>query len=951
MQAQQAGGGLLDFLEQLSTLQQGGRPGASSVLGGASTGLERARRAGSRPGVEPRLRLRRESSIPGFDPELRNSFTEIELMLVEDFCRGEVSEENLRLLRTLKKFSKLERDYCTRAQETVLQFGYELFDGEFLLEELTTGAISNDYILGIGDELIITFHGQETGTLAILVDREGRVVLGNMPPIAAAGRTFGEFRRELEARTATALLGTDVFVSVGSVRLISVYVVGEVGRPGLHQLTGLSTIIDAIGFAGGVKKTGSLRLIEVHRGDEIFWIDLYELLISGTVGRSLRLFDGDRIFVPAISSTVAIGGDAKRPGIYELAEGREKITIADLLGYAGGTLRPRGNVFYQISFDQSGRQQITERQDPSVPVSDGDIVIVQRRLDVQIGSVEFVGHVRVSGRRSLSSSSTVRALVAAPDRLKDNPYLLFAVLETTDPLTRSRRLFPINLQRVLSNQEDFSLRDGDRLIVLSADDVRYLSSTDVQDVLLGRPVPGLERAKRAIVGRQAETELRRRRSEDSDRETAEGGDRRILLEGLLDSGGRQARIRKGIVPESDEETLEPVKKVCAGLRVVAAIVSGSRKGRFSNAIRAIDVESELAFTNRLPCPPLYDQFPDMLPFLLEHVVAVNGEIRRPGAYPITTGTPLSSLVAVAGGLTREADLAEVELSQFSSDPGKALVAISRRRVDMSAAETQQIAISPGDVIRVNAIFSDRDDGPVLLSGEFRRPGLYHIRRGERLSELVARAGGVTAQAYPYGAVFTRERVKKAQQAGFDRAARELNSALAVVAAQSGADPRGVLALQDLSRELQSIEALGRVVIEADPTVLQVRPDLDTVLEPGDRLFMPKRPNFVSVTGDVLNPGALQFAAGKTAQDYIQQAGSFQRSADESRVFVVYPNGEAQPVSVSAWNFTPVQIPPGSSIVVPKDPAPLNLLQFAKDMTLLVSQVAVTAASLAVISRN
>ncbi len=950
MQAQQAGSGLLDFLQQLDTLQQGGGRGRGSILGGATNELERARRAGSRPGIERRERPRRESSILGFAPELRNSFTEIELMLVEDFCRGEISEENLRLVRTLKKFSRLERDYCTRAQETLLQFGYELFDGEFELEELTTGAISEDYILGISDELIITFLGQETGTQSVLVDREGRVVLGNMPPIAAAGRTFGEFRRELEARTATALLGTDVFVSVGSVRLISVIVVGEVGSPGLHQLTGLSTIIDAIGFAGGVKKTGSLRLIQVHRGDEIFWIDLYELLISGNVGRSLRLFDGDRIFVPSISSTVAIGGDAKRPGIYEFAEGRSEITIADLLGYAGGALRPRGNVFYHISFDQTGRQQVSERRDPSVPVSDGDIVIVQRRVDVQLGSVEFVGHVGVPGRRSLASSPTVRALVASPDRLRDNPYLLFAVLETTDPSTRSRRLFPINLQRVLSNQEDFSLRDGDRLIVLSADDVRYLSSTDVQDVLLGRPVPGLERAKRAIVGRQAETEARRQRSEDSDRETAAGGDRRDLLEGLLDTGGRQAGIRKGIVLESDEKK-EPVAEVCAGLRVVAAIVSGSRKGRFSNAVRAIDVESELAFTNRLPCPPLYDQFPDMLPFLLEHVVAVNGEIRRPGAYPITPGTPLSSLVAVAGGLTREADLSQVELSQFPSDPGQASAAISRRRVDMGAAETQQVAINPGDVIRVNAIFSDRDDGPVLLSGEFLRPGLYHIRRGERLSELVARAGGLTAQAYPYGAVFTRERVKKAQQVGFNRAARELNSALAVVAAQSGADPRGVLALQELSQQVQSVEALGRVVIEADPTVLQVRPDLDTVLEPGDRLFMPKRPNFVSVTGDVLNPGALQFAAGKTAQDYIQQAGSFQRSADESRVFVVYPNGEAQPVSVSAWNFTPVQIPPGSSIVVPKDPAPLNLLQFAKDMTLLVSQVAITAASLAVLSSN
>ena len=147
------------------------------------------------------------------------------------------------------------------------------------------------------------------------------------------------------------------------------------------------------------------------------------------------------------------------------------------------------------------------------------------------------------------------------------------------------------------------------------------------------------------------------------------------------------------------------------------------------------------------------------------------------------------------------------------------------------------------------------------------------------------------------------------------------------------------------------EALGRVVIEADPTVLQVRPELDSVLEPGDRLFVPKRPNSVLVIGDVLSPGALQFISGSTVDQYIRQAGGFQRSADEDRVFVVYPNGEARPVLLSVWNYTPVQVPPGSTIVIPKDPAPLNLFQIGKEFAQVVSQLAITAASLAVIGRN
>jgi protein involved in polysaccharide export with SLBB domain len=260
-------------------------------------------------------------------------------------------------------------------------------------------------------------------------------------------------------------------------------------------------------------------------------------------------------------------------------------------------------------------------------------------------------------------------------------------------------------------------------------------------------------------------------------------------------------------------------------------------------------------------------------------------------------------------------------------------------------------VGPGDVLRFHSVFTDRDKGPVVLEGEFVRPGVYDIRRGETLSELIQRAGGLTEQAYPYGAVFTRERVKEAQERDFKRAARELNSALALAAARGDVPAGSLSSVQLISAQLTSVEALGRVVTEADPTVLTVRPELDVVVEPGDRIFVPKRPSFVTVIGDVLNPGALQFISGTSADEYIRQAGGFQASADEDRVFVVYPNGVAEPLSVSVWNYNPVQIPPGSSIVVPKDPAPFDFFRFVREGSSIVSQLAVAAASLAVISRD
>ena len=115
--------------------------------------------------------------------------------------------------------------------------------------------------------------------------------------------------------------------------------------------------------------------------------------------------------------------------------------------------------------------------------------------------------------------------------------------------------------------------------------------------------------------------------------------------------------------------------------------------------------------------------------------------------------------------------------------------------------------------------------------------------------------------------------------------------------------------------------------------------------------MPKRPNSVLVTGDVLNPGAMQFISGTKVDKYVTQAGGFQQTADQGRIFIVLPNGVAQPVSISAFNFTPVQVPPGSTIVVPKDVTPFDLFTFTKEVASILAQLAVTAAALAVIGNN
>ncbi len=341
----------------------------------------------------------------------------------------------------------------------------------------------------------------------------------------------------------------------------------------------------------------------------------------------------------------------------------------------------------------------------------------------------------------------------------------------------------------------------------------------------------------------------------------------------------------------------------------------------------------------------------MLPFVLEHGVALTGEVRDPGVYPVVSGTRISSLISAANGLARDTVGVRGEILRVVGSGDAQTRQRHPHAIDLADRNAAQIPVEPADVIRFSARFNDRERGPVRLSGEVVHPGIYTVRKGESLSQLVRRAGGLTDQAYPYGSIFTRERVRLVEEQALRRVAREINSALTVAAARKDVEMTELAALSRLTEQLRSAEAIGRVVIEADPTVLQVRPELDTVLESGDRLFVPKRPNYVTVSGNVLNPSSLQFNSRRTVTDYIGLVGGFQTAADESRVFVVFPNGEAKSAGVSAWNLEGIKVAPGSTIVVPRDVAPFDLLEFAKDVAPILSSLAVTAASLAILANN
>lgn len=332
-------------------------------------------------------------------------------------------------------------------------------------------------------------------------------------------------------------------------------------------------------------------------------------------------------------------------------------------------------------------------------------------------------------------------------------------------------------------------------------------------------------------------------------------------------------------------------------------------------------------------------------FLKERFAFVRGAVRQEGAYPVSQGATLDNLIAVAGGLALEANTRNIEVTSAHFGQGHQTNGRSgtqRLSIDFSKTSPSSISITAGDTIRVNQKFHKIKDTHVLLIGEVLHPGEYDLLPDDTLSKLLLRAGGLTAQAYPKGTIFSRASERTREEKRYKAKARDLELKLAGLLEQKDRPSDSEIeTVKDLVLQLQDAQAVGRITVEADPAVLSARPELDILLESGDKIFVPKRPLTVRVSGEVLSPAALQFRREHNARDYIGQAGGFTFHADKDRTFVVYPDGSAQPLQVNVWNHKPVFVPPGSTIIVPRDPKPFNFIESAKDISQILSNLALT----------
>jgi protein involved in polysaccharide export with SLBB domain len=906
--------------------------------------------------------------------------------------------------------SRLEQIMSARAGTKLTQFGYDDLGVGRAVTVPQIGAVQDSYVLGVGDEIVVSLRGQENSEYRVRVDRDGQVILPRLKPILAAGRTLGEFRSDLTKSVHRSYISTDAFVSVGSVRQVNVMVSGEVRNPGQRLVTGLSSVVDALLLSGGVKKTGSLRNIKLlHNGTERS-IDLYGILTAGARTPIVNLADGDRIIVPPLGRTVAISGWVRRPGIYELPPGSSAIAVQSLLKLAGGTELAGRYRMSVLRVEKGGELRLSELTGIRGLVRDGELMSVQPESQEVTSRATLSGGTPLAGGYSVAkNSSQLSTIIRAPGALGNNPYTLFGVVVRKDPVTQIRTLVPFAPVAVLQGREDMQLQSGDLIRVFTTNEFHLIaavlrafkemqvnSAQALRDPLSDNPN---EQDSKVSTPREQIALL-------STKTLGEGGvlsDRlptnelppygltpaqQAYISGLTPSqpaalqDGRNSEqsSRTGqsvLSPGAYPKNLYPPSYPYISHSVAAPQMSqsdGQSLGTYNQGVQS-DMDAaplpanmqeqqlsigELATNTEVQT---FGQLSRQLNvdalllanFFVNHDVSVGGDIQGAGSYLVGPGVTLQDIIAAAGGLDAWVDRAHVEIISVKVLPGARSAQTERQLVSLDDAASANYQISPRDEVRFSKIYASVGAGTVTIQGEVRSNGTYNIEHGERLSELLLRAGGLTDQAYPLGTVFLRKSVAATERAGYRRAADEIENVLLTGMTKVGTEkvaPEAFTSMQSFVTELRHATAAGRISVVADPAVLLSHPDRDPILEPGDVIYIPSRPSTVTVLGQVMQPGSFLFSPKASAEDYISLAGGYGQVADESRAFVVFPDGTARQVDSSWLNLDAPNIPPGSTIIVPRDIAPIDLRQTILDISGILSQLAISAASLSVInSRN
>ena len=602
------------------------------------------------------------------------------------------------------------------AADPVLPFGYEIFRyAPSTFEPLATGPVDPDYPIGPGDEIVISIWGDNQYTQTAIVTREATITVLDIGQVVLNGLTLAQAKRLITDRLSTVYSGirarhpsTFVDVTLGKLRTIQVFILGDVVRPGGYTISSVSTVLNALYNAGGPTSRGSMRDVRIVRHNEVSrHVDLYGYILTGSRAEDVRLQSGDVIFVPPIGKTVAILGEVHRPAIYEV---RAEERLHELLRLSGGVLTTalldRMQIDRIVPFSQRdlvhGRDRVAldmplrailadSTQDPEL--LDRDIIQIFRIGDIRKNTVSISGSViRHPGTYEIKPGMHISDLVQAAGGYTPDTYLDRAVLVRTAPdLSQSIRRFNIGKAAAKDPEQDLELTELDAIYVASVWDVRDRHSVQITgnvrkpgryDYLDGMTIMDLIFASGGLKESASKLEAEVSRVDSTAIATTKGA--RIYRVPITEDYGIHSQDTSFVLQKYDEIFVREI--------------------------------------------PDWD---------LQRNVTITGEVKYPGVYSLKSKDErLSSLLTRAGGLKPTAYPRAASFTRSKGNAGR--LAVDIESVAKKHKRRHDLTLEDGDVVDI-----PNQPKTVKVTGEVGSPASVLYESGRSIGYYVDQAGGYT----------------------------------------------------------------------------------------------------------------------------------------------------------------------------------------------------------------
>jgi polysaccharide biosynthesis/export protein len=783
---------------------------------------------------------------------------------------------------------------ATPHPSTPTRFGIDVFDGgirdpQLIPMDLPAGP---DYVVGPGDGLDIDLWGGVSQRLYRTVDREGRVSLPEVGPVLVSGKSLADVQQSVQQVLRSEFRDVSADVSLSRLRTIRVYVVGDVAHPGAYDISSLSTPLNALFAAGGPTPRGSLRIVKQYRGNQLVQVvDLYDLLLHGVKGDFGRLDNGDTVLVPPIGPQVTVEGMVRRPAIYELKDEKDLASVLDL---AGGLLPSAALQHIEVQRTVAHKEQtmmsldIPEGADSSeitqklssFKIYDGDRIRLFPIAPYNQNAVYVEGHVVRPGKYSYRPDMRVTDVISSYKDLLPEPAAQYAEIIRLNPPDFRPSVEGFDLAQALADPSHAPL-------LRPMDTVRIFGRYDFENA----PTVSVWGDVRGAGTFRTSGQIR-----------------------LSDA----IHLAGGLSPDADTGDAQIFRYSSDGkLRIFSVSLSQALAG---------DPTENILLTPRDRI--LVHRSPDAEQ---PATVYVQGEVGKPGRYPLTTNMTVADLIRVGGGLEPSADTKVADLTSYDWANDTKLTG-RHEPIELAAAlggdPKANVSLHNGDVVTIRQLPGWNDLGAsISVKGEVRHPGTYGIQPGERLSSVLERAGGFQPGAYPYGAVLQRVQVRELEASQQDElilrvkdAERDLELLPDTDPKQKQAKEAALAQYQTTLTELSANPPVGRVDIRISANIKRWRnTSADIEVRAGDTLVIPKRPDYVMVTGQVFNPTAVSYRPGKSAKWYLGQSGGPTTLANKKDIFVIRADGSVIGSKKSLWagESLGTTLEPGDTVVVPE----------------------------------